>query len=187
MNIVFCLPGKIFSGNFLKSWTSLIFELPKLGINPIISQQYSPLLFYVRNMCLGGNVLKGINQKPFDNQFEYDYTMWLDSDMVFKPEDFLKLLKNGEDGKKIVSGIYPIDSYDYSAVSEWNKEQFLLDGGFKFINKDDLKNGKFKTQPEYPLMEVPYNGFGFMLIKREVFESLQYPWFNPHFLVMKNH
>jgi len=29
------------------------------------------------------------------------------------------------------------------------------------------------------LLEVAYNGMGFMLVKRGVFESLDYPWFRP--------
>jgi hypothetical protein len=29
------------------------------------------------------------------------------------------------------------------------------------------------------LMEAAYTGFGFMLIKKGVFESMEYPWFRP--------
>jgi GT2 family glycosyltransferase len=29
------------------------------------------------------------------------------------------------------------------------------------------------------LIEVSYTGMGFMLVRKEVFESLEYPWFRP--------
>jgi GT2 family glycosyltransferase len=36
------------------------------------------------------------------------------------------------------------------------------------------------------LTEVGFNGFGFMLIKRGVFEAVEYPWFEPHFTTYDN-
>jgi len=36
------------------------------------------------------------------------------------------------------------------------------------------------------LFPAAYNGMGFMLIKKGVFESLQYPWFEPIHQSIKN-
>ena len=91
MRIVFCLPGNTFSDNFLKSWTELLMYLPKYGITPILSSSYNSVVYYVRNQCLGGSVLAGKNQHPFNGQ-NYDYIMWIDSDMVFTVDDFIGLL-----------------------------------------------------------------------------------------------
>ena len=184
LKIVFCLPGRTFSAAFLKSWTELLYSLPFNNITPIISQNYSPVVYWARNLCLSGDVLKGINQKPF-NGMDYDYMMWIDSDMVFQSNDFFKLLSHNQ--YDIISGIYPIDEHNYSAVCKWDEDDFLKNGYFKFIRKneiDDLKS-EFDT---YPVIPVSYNGFGFVLIKKGVVESIEYPWFEPLFktLLTKN-
>src|SRR6056300_1005634 len=103
MNIVFCLPGRSFSNEFLQSWSKLLQYLPQYGINPILSSHYNSVVYYVRNQCLGGNVLRGKNQLPFDGKVDYDYIMWIDSDIVFEVDDFIKLLNMN---KNIASGIY---------------------------------------------------------------------------------
>ena len=54
--------------------------------------RYTSNVYHVRNMCLGGDVTKGARQKPFQGNIDYDYIMWIDSDMVFKPEDFTALI-----------------------------------------------------------------------------------------------
>ena len=35
------------------------------------------------------------------------------------------------------------------------------------------------------LIEVVYNGFGFVLVKKGVFEKLTYPWFKPEMIHVK--
>ena len=103
MKVIFALPGREFSGRFLQCWTELVYACLQNGIQPVMSQHYSPLLYYVRNMCLGGDNLRGVDQKPFGGTFDYDYIMWIDSDVVFTPEHFFKLL---EAKKDIASGLY---------------------------------------------------------------------------------
>ena len=91
VKIVFCLPGRTFSNNFLKSWTYLVSDLSDKDIQWLPAVGYSPNLYYVRNMCLGGDITRGIHQKPWDG-LDYDYMMWIDSDMVFKPKHFYKYI-----------------------------------------------------------------------------------------------
>lgn len=188
LKVVFCLPGKTFSDNFLKSWSDLLYSLHRNNIIPIISQQYSAVVYWARNLCLSGDVLKGVKQKPFNGELDYDYLMWIDSDMVFKSDDFYQLLSNS--GKyPIISGMYPIDQENYSAVLKWDETKFLEQGYFQFIKKSDLIDNSLKNEyPTYPIVPVSYNGFGFMLVKRGVFESIDYPWFEPIFktLLSKN-
>lgn len=181
MKIVFCLPGKSFSGTFLKCWSDLLYSCLNRGITPIISQHYSPVVYYVRNMCLGGDSRRGINQKAFDNKFEYDYTMWIDSDMVFNSDDFFKLLESAEKGFPIMSGLYLINNESYAAVEKWDEDYFLQNGAFNFISKNDILAKKYADDP---IIKVSYNGFGFMLIKKEVLDSMEYPWFRPNFVTM---
>ena len=93
------MPGKTFSDNFLKSWTDLLDELPKYNIQWGLSQKYHVNRYFVCNSCLGGSSIGGKNQKPFQGKVDYDYLMWIDSDQVFKPKDFLNLLKKAQETK----------------------------------------------------------------------------------------
>lgn len=173
--IVFCLPGRSFTNNFLLSWSELLLNLFKMGFQIRISQKYTSNVYYVRNMCLGGDVMRGIDQKPFDGKLDYDYMMWIDSDIVFSTDQFLKLLKHD---KKIVSGLYLMDGgKQYATVKDWDLNFFRKNSSFQFLNPESVK--EFQTKNPDKLMEVEYTGFGFILMKKGVFESLKYPWFSP--------
>ena len=168
--VIFCIPGGPFSNNFLKSWTSLLGWCFNNNIEPKIINPQSPVVYYARNMCLGGDVRNGINQKPFNGKVDYDYIMWIDSDMVFTPNDFLTLLNMN---LPIASGIYKMkDDFNYATVCDMDDEYYMENGSYKFLNKDNIKD-----KPE--TFEVDYTGFGWILFKKGVFEKLQYPWFSP--------
>lgn len=172
LKIIFCLPGPSFSSNFLMSWGELLISLQKNGIDFQVSPAQDAVVYYVRNKCLGGEVRRGRNQKPFGGKIDYDYLMWIDSDIVFRPEDFYRLLKHGKD---ICAGLYMMDGgKNFAVVEDWDTEFFKKNGYFRFMDADRAKkvNG---------LLEVDYSGFGWMLIKKGVFESLEYPWFQPVF------
>lgn len=176
MKIVFCLPGPQFSGNFLSCWSELLVYCVSKGIQIGISQKYSCNIYYVRNMCLGGDVSRGKDQDPFDGKVAYDYIMWIDSDQIFTPQQFQKLLDRAED---IVAGIYKMsDNTHYAVCENWNEEFFKEHGHFKFLTPNDSSELELNSKG---LAEVSYVGMGFMLVKKGVFESLEYPWFRPEF------
>jgi GT2 family glycosyltransferase len=182
LSVVFCLPGNSFGGNFLAAWTDLIGFCLKQGIQPLLSRRQSCNSYYVRNMCLGADVVRGKDQKPFDGKIDYDFIMWIDSGILFTPQQFMKLLGHGAD---IVSGVYLMeDGKSLATVREWDEEYFTKNGHFKFMTVEDLT----PPHPQPPLLnkgegesliEVAYTGMGFMLVKRGVFEKLEYPWFRP--------
>jgi hypothetical protein len=168
--VVFCLPGASFGGRFLECWTELLAWCLNNGVNPVLSRKQSCNIYYVRNMCLGADVSRGKTQKPFDGKVSYDYIMWIDSDILFTPHQFQRLLGYGLD---IVSGVYLMEGGKYLAtVKEWNEDYFVKNSHFQFLQPDDLagKDG---------VLEVSYTGMGFMLVKKGVYESLEYPWFKP--------
>jgi len=170
LKVVFCLPGRTFSNNFLQSWTILNNWCMNNGIMPILSNQYDSVVYYVRNKCLGGSVTRGIDQKPFNGEVDYDYMMWIDSDMVFNPEDFLELLKMNV---PIASGLYKTQNdTHYATVKDWNMDHYRQNGSFEFLTEESIED---LSEP----FEVDYTGFGWILIKKGVFESLEYPWFRP--------
>jgi len=170
MKVIFCLPGREFSGRFLQCWTKLVHACLNNDIQPIMSQHYSPLLYYVRNMCLGGSNIAGTHQLPFQGRIDYDYIMWIDSDIVFHPDQFFKLL---DADKEIVSGLYMMqDNIHYATVENWDNEFFKAKGYFPFLTPQIV------SQRKEPFV-VDYTGFGWILMKKGVFESLEYPWFQP--------
>ncbi len=175
MNIVFCIPGRTYSNNFLLCWSKLLVYCLKNNINPIICNRTSSNVYYVRNMCLGGDVSSGIYQKPFKGKLNYDYIMWIDSDIVFTIKDFKNLLKHQ---KNIVSGLYLMNKgISFATVKNWDKNFYKKNGYFKFLTYKDIKQ-HVKQNPN-TLLEVEYTGVGWMLIKKGVFEKIEYPWFRP--------
>ena len=167
MKIVFCLPGKTYSREFLLSWTDLMMQVTARGHQALVSQNYSSVVHFARAKCLGGDVLKGPDQKPFQG-VDYDAIMWIDSDIVFKPEDFFALLESPHD---VTAGLYMMENLqDFAAVQNWDEEHFKKFGTFKFIRPDDI-------QADTQYMPVTYSGMGWMLMRKGVLESIKYPWF----------
>ena len=89
--IVFCLPGRGCSYVFLKNFVQLCFDLVQNGMSIQISQDYSSMVNFARCKCLGANVLRGPDQIPWDGKLDYDYQLWIDSDIVFSTEKFWQL------------------------------------------------------------------------------------------------
>ena len=172
--VIFCLPGRTFSDNFLKSWTNLITELPRNNIKWAMSQKYHVNRYFVCNSCLGGSSIGGKNQKPFQGKVDYDYLMWIDSDQVFEPWQFFNLLEKAkETNTSILSGLYLMQGGEvFATVKDWDKEFFKKNGYFKFLKPQDILNKK-------EIFKVSYTGFGWLLVKKGVFESLDYPWVQP--------
>lgn len=164
------LPGNHFSKEFLQSWSDLLFNLMSLGHTVKMSCAYDANVFYARARCLCTETLKGKEQKPFNNTLDYDYMFWIDSDIVFTPQQVLKLIGHGKD---IVSGCYIMhDNNHYPIVEEMNDEYYLKNGHYHFLDRAALGEKK-------DLFEVAYVGFGFMCVKKGVFESMTYPHFAP--------
>lgn len=175
ITIVFCIPGDIFSGEFLKKWTELFGFCLMNNIKPILSNATNSNVFFVRNMCLNGDVLMGINQQPFQGQINYDYIMWIDSDQVFNIQHFVSLLNSNKD---IVSGYYMMKNCTHFAVVPQMDENFFLkNGSYKFLDKEMI-NEHIQTN-KTNLLEVDYCGMGFMLVKKGILENFEYPWFQP--------
>ena len=169
MKILFCMPGREYSREFLLCWSDLMMQCANKGHQVMISQQYSSVVHFARAKCLGGDVLKGKDQKPFQGQMDYDVMMWIDSDIVFKPEDLFSLLESPHD---VTAGVYMMeDLQNLATVKEWNKEYFEKKGTFKFLRPDDIIGA-----PQY--MQVAYTGMGWMAIRKGVVEDLKYPWFH---------
>ena len=168
VKVIFCMPGRTYSREFLLGWTDLIMQASARGHQCMVSQQYTSCVHFARAKCLGGDVLKGPNQKPFQGQVDYDVIMWIDSDMVFRPDDFFNLLESPHD---VTAGLYMMESMkEFAAVKDWDTAHFAEHGSFKFLEPADL-------DPESRYLQVAYSGMGWMMIRKGVVEDLKYPWF----------
>ncbi len=214
---VFCLPGRGVSYTFLKAFVSLSFELVQNGAAIQISQDYSSMVNFARCKCLGANVLRGPNQLPWDGKLPYDYQVWIDSDIVFNTEKFYQLILNaipesaitkeevtqtvknekGEDVEQkgmalkidpkkerhIVAGWYCTEDGKTTSVAHWlDEDDFRTNGGV--MNHETIESISKRKKP----FTVDYTGFGWLLIKKGVFEHEQmpYPWFAPKMQIFES-
>lgn len=171
--VVFCLPGRSFSGRFLTCWTNLMSECMKANINIMVSNQYSSMVHFARSKCLGADVSKGIDQKPFQGKIAYDFLFWFDSDIVFSPDQVFALLDSPHD---ITCGMYMMeDMQNFAVVKKWDIEFFKKNNTFRFLTPKEVDIHKSISKNKY--MEVSYAGMGFMCMKHDIIEKIQYPWF----------
>ena len=178
--IVFCLPGRGVFYQFLKSFVSLCFDLVQGGASIQISQDYSSMVNFARCKCLGANVLRGPDQKPWDGKLEYDYQLWIDSDIVFDNEKFYRLVQHDKD---IAAGWYMTEDGRTTSVAHWLEEgDFRQNGGV--MNHETGESMSKRKKP----FTVDYTGFGWTLIKKGVFEheKMKYPWFAPKMQVFES-
>ena len=217
--IVFCLPGRGVSYVFLKNFVQLCFDMVQNQMSIQISQDYSSMVNFARCKCLGANVLRGPDQIPWDGKLEYDYQLWIDSDIVFNTEKFWQLLdlalpaeavteeavmekvKNPETGeeteqqvgirqivdrdaeRQIAAGWYATEDGRTTSVAHWLEEDdFRSNGG---VMNHEMVDGISKRKKPFT---VDYTGFGWVLIKKGVFEDkkMTYPWFAPKMQVFES-
>lgn len=171
---IICIPGRVFSSAFLLNLVDLLGFIGENGGLFKLSFQYSPVINISRCKCLMASVEKGKNQKPFDG-LKYDYILWIDSDIIFNSDSFVKLLEMQKD---IACGWYAQSSQSadgslFSTVVEKADDlYFKKNKTYKFMT---VKNFLTKTKP----FTVDHVGLGWVLVKQGVFESLEYPWFAP--------
>jgi len=165
MKIIFCLPGRDYSREFLMSWSDTLVQCTAKGHQVLVSQNYSSVVHFARAKCLGGDVLSGASQVPFQGKVDYDVMIWIDSDIVFKADDVFKILESPHD---VTAGVYMMeDLKHYAVVQEWDEDHFKQHGTFKFMEPAEPDGFK----------KVAYSGMGFMAIRKGVVEDLTYPWF----------
>ena len=193
--IVFCLPGRGTSYVFLKNFVQLCFDMVQNQMSIQISQDYSSMVNFARCKCLGANVLRGPKQIPWDGKLKYDYQLWIDSDIVFSTEKFWQLCDlalpadavdedgtvNEERDHPIAAGWYATEDGQTTSVAHWlDEEDFRSNGGV--MNHETVESIGKRKKP----FTVDYTGFGWVLIKKGVFETLPYPWFAPKMQVFES-
>lgn len=176
MKILFCIPGATFTQGFVMSWTKAITHYRAHDIEVGASFGYSSSVFHCRNDIVAMTASKDLpenNMQAFAG-IDYDFAMWIDSDIVFTPQHVLDLVAHD---KEIVTGFVPINP-QICAVGWFNKFDPAL-----FVNCKDVD--KLETNDE-GLVPVDFAGFAFIVVKKGVFEAMEYPWFRPMIRTLEN-
>lgn len=131
-----------------------LFEMEKTGdIELFIPKSYS--------VDVGRNIIAKYAQEN-----EFDYIMWVDSDMILPKNTLVRLLSHDKD---IVAGVY-----SYKVLG--NKE--IVAKRFQDETREEYDNLTIKEIKESSgLIEVDGFGFGCVLTKVSVFNEIPYPWF----------
>jgi hypothetical protein len=170
MKVFFCLPGKSFTGHFLESWSKTLQYCFLNGIEVVMRRKYSSDIYQCRNDCLlAGNPKPWAEMRPFDGA-DYDYIMWIDSDMVWEPRDIVRLLSHDVD---IVSGVAPIGTDMRAALGNFGHDE----DGLPCLQYVYAPNVDKVPVDDKGLFEVHYAGGAFLCVKHSVYERMGYPWF----------
>jgi hypothetical protein len=195
--VIIGLPGDHFSQAFILSWTQTLHSLWQTGrYDIVVSPGKSSFVTFARMHTLGVDVRRGKNQKPFNGE-AYDVFVTLDSDVVFSAQQLIELIECTK-LHPVVAGYYMMaNNKQFAVVRDWNKSHFAEHGTFPFLEPKDVETQvktfldainerkkaeeakeEVKPLPEPEFMKVSYAGLGFFACKKEVLDSLQYPFFN---------
>lgn len=179
MKLALCLPGKDFTGEFLDSMVDTLLKPPPEGIRGqgiefFYSRSYMADIYACRNDIVRTHPLTRTKSRThiFDG-CEYDFMMWIDSDMQWKGQDILNLVNHDVD---IVSGVAPLGAIQGTCLGSFTDNE----QGRKRISYYSMRGILEETRDEKGLVEVEFAGFGFICVKRGVFEKIGYPWFQTY-------
>lgn len=116
-----------------------------------------------RNLCIAynKNVPNKILSEKYQDQFDFDYFLSLDSDIKWTFNDVRQLVKHD---LPIVSGAYERKDNKNVLHAGWWKKPGVI--------------GKDMIAKDAGLQPIDWCGGGFLLIKKEVFEKMACPWFH---------
>lgn len=159
VDLVIATPGHSLMGGYVKSLIDTVAELSNRGISWAFSNAYESHVADARETTLSGTKDNSVlENRPFQGLLNYKKILWIDSDIVWTPEDVIKLYESDKD---IVSGAYLLATGEVTAYPVALKRALTYD----------------EVLPMTELMKVGAIGFGFVCIKQGVFESLSRPWF----------
>jgi hypothetical protein len=160
INLMICTPGHSMIADYVKSILAAGQALNSEGISWGFATGYSSHVGDAREVTLSGTMINQIdNSIPFEGQITYDKLLWIDSDIMFTPDDVFKLYHSDKD---IITGAYIIGNGEVTVYPEEGKKGFSISEILE-MDKEPVK--------------VSGAGFGFICVKSGVFEKLSRPWF----------
>jgi hypothetical protein len=162
--IVFLTPGRVYTKGYVDSLlkTSLFFVKNKISFS-YFSVGYADI--YVGRNSLVSNEVTAFRPGEIPTvcpkREDYTHIMWIDSDMTWEPMDIITLASVEKD---IIGGLCPVH-FDGRSNAMWDHPEGVVQYNMR------------RTAPAKGLFRVDYTGLAFLLVRRGVFESLDYPWF----------
>ena len=176
MRIALCIPGATFTKGFVWSLSKTIPHILRAGHAVLIYTGYSADIYHGRNEIVGQSRPVNIGNGKMASAVSvlggtaYDFMMWIDSDMVWEPEDILTLVGHNKD---IVTGCAVCSTEGHIPVGHLTDDKFHN----YYFNAERLGDLPLDNDG---LIQVDFAGFGFICIKAGVFEKIPYPWFESH-------
>ena len=159
VNVMIATPGHSLMAQYVQSLLETTNELNKNGISWTWLNRYASHVGDAREVTVGGpDPQDARNTKPLKGAVTYDKIIWIDSDIAWTPQQFMKLYESDKD---VISGAYLQSNGSVVVYPEMLKPPYQYQ---EFINKFDLE-------------KVAAVGFGFLAVKQGVFENLSRPWF----------
>lgn len=159
-DVLIITPGTSLDAFYVKSLTETLAECSRRGITYKWLNGQSSLVHHAREIAVGGDgVLNPDDKGPMHGKVSYNKMVWIDSDIMWYPEDFFRLY---DSDKEVIAGTY-----------------LLADGETTTIHDDKHLHG-FSRQEILEMddvIQVRSTGFGFIAIKTGVFERMDRPWF----------
>lgn len=162
-DILIATPGHSAKMEYVKSLVKTCAFLDERGIKYQFISRYSSFVPTARELtALDMSQHYYGADAQVANGIEYKKIFWIDSDIEWEPEDFLKLY---ESELEIVSGLYQLDEIGTVAVNYPND------------NGVPTRVNKLEFFLHDAPVEVGGVGFGFLAVKQGVFEKITRPWF----------
>jgi hypothetical protein len=197
MEVALGIPGRTWTHGFGRSMLELVHACMKERVTLHFMQEVSADLYVNRNLTVCPVMMKDKDGKPekvlypsdtslwkpYNERIRPDRIFWIDTDMVFTPDDFFRLVDHDEE---MVSGCCMSGPNDlalgYYGFRDNDKQPYL--SNLPRYKRD--QNGEvfdsFKMWAEdrpnaKGLRVVDYVGLAFVCTKLSVYEKIGYPYF----------
>jgi len=163
-NVVIATPGNQMCADYVKSLMATVYALQINNISWIYQSEYASIITNAREATVTGSKnLEIFNSSPGKDQYTYDKIFFIDSDIVWSPDQFLKLYSS--DKSAISAVYYEVQGRDAMIYREKNE--------FYPMKREEIEACQ-KTGDLFTAYGV---GLGFMCLKAGVIESIKRPWF----------
>jgi hypothetical protein len=164
VGVLIATPGRDMHAQYVQSLVRTLAALDKLNITYAFLNRYSSLVASAREQTVLDSHSNeyGTSHQVAGGRYSYRKIFWIDSDISWEPEDFIRLYEQDLD---IIGGVYRTSELGTVAVN---------------VNSD-LGLPQFVHETSFLLQENPMKvdgiGFGFLAVKAGVFEKMPRPWF----------
>jgi len=163
-DILIASPGSEFLGAYVRSLAETLHGCAQRNLSWKFLNGQSSLVHHARELTASGGEGKELDphQTSPGKDLTYDTIVWIDSDISWTPEQFFALVDSRHE---VTTGAYLLTDGS-TTIHAWGRP-----GSVPAVELLRMR------EP----IKVQSCGFGFIAMKRGVFEAMQRPWFNHEF------